>query len=304
MLRIKRQLIVGALLALGVLSDCVYGIAGWGLRNPLDRQLFWTLKYSGGQSDPSKTAALCSEIVRLVGEGADLTARDEFGRTVLHFVFNPLVAKLLIKLGARPCVAYQDKDGQTPLHEAELHVIWDIIDNGDGQGPASVFRLLFECGASLFTYDNNGRTPTQGIRTYLAGPQVLAIFNLEAKYLPPEKLARLRERMHELEEIKRAYRAANPGEEWKAKIEFLGMEEIIRERLAAAQAGLEVAKNPQWKQTLQSLIQDRERVLAFMDEIKRERSMAAAEEPVAVIAEPVQKSWLERLMNYLDSFLH
>ena len=90
-----------------------------------------------------------SEIVRdLFGRGADVSAADEDGRTLLHWASDrghEAVARLLIEKGTDVSVATQD--GRTPLHGAS-----------DG-GHEAVAQLLIEKGADVSAADWDGRMP-------------------------------------------------------------------------------------------------------------------------------------------------
>lgn len=81
----------------------------------------------------------------LVGQGADVDARDAHERTALHHRLDPASIDLLVELGAD--VAAVDYLGETPLHHAA------------GRGRADAVRALLRHGASAHARDRGGRTP-------------------------------------------------------------------------------------------------------------------------------------------------
>jgi ankyrin repeat protein len=87
---------------------------------------------------------LTSIAARLIENGAEIDAPDEFGRTPLHHgVPFPEIVRLLIDSGAD--VNAVDLFLRTPLHEAL-------------QFPESV-RILIEAGADIYAEDHLGDTP-------------------------------------------------------------------------------------------------------------------------------------------------
>ena len=102
----------------------------------------------------------------LLDNGADVTARGVFGRTVLHLAarvseLDPQAIRVLLDSGAD--VAARDEDGATPLHEAATHSGLEVI------------RLLLDRGAHASAQDDRSRTPLHNAMTdeygeYIADP--------------------------------------------------------------------------------------------------------------------------------------
>ena len=95
--------------------------------------------------------AVCNEnkdlVKALLSSGADLTIKDDYGRTPLHIAAKHgalSVVKDLIKAGAD--INVKDKDSQTPLHIAAQH------------GPLSVVEDLIKAGANFTIKDKNDKT--------------------------------------------------------------------------------------------------------------------------------------------------
>jgi ankyrin repeat protein len=86
----------------------------------------------------------------LVEHGADVTAKDHYGSTLLHQVSRSSVrdvelAQFLVEHGADTTV--QDEDGSTPLHLASL------------SGNVDLAQFLIEHGANTTAQDRDWRTP-------------------------------------------------------------------------------------------------------------------------------------------------
>jgi ankyrin repeat protein len=90
----------------------------------------------------------------IVLAGGDIKARDENGKTPLHWAAvnkYPLIAAELIKRGAE--INARDKNGRTPLH----------IAANRSENP-EVILLLVKRGADIAAKDNNGKTPRDNAR--------------------------------------------------------------------------------------------------------------------------------------------
>ena len=81
----------------------------------------------------------------LVEQGADINARNSYGRTPLYFQIANETVKLLLELGAD--IDAPDNSGCTPLHNAAGFFRVDNV------------RLLIERGANVHAQDNSGQTP-------------------------------------------------------------------------------------------------------------------------------------------------
>ena len=83
-------------------------------------------------------------IMVLIGGRANVNARDDDGRTPLHYVKDEGFAKALVEAGAK--VNARDSDGETPLH---------VVKSG------GVAKVLVKARADLNARDPSGRTPLQ-----------------------------------------------------------------------------------------------------------------------------------------------
>jgi ankyrin repeat protein len=87
-------------------------------------------------------------VERLLGAGADVSARSAGGWTTLHWAVqggSVGVVALVLEGGARPDA--RDDKGQTPLHHAAAG------------GSIPLATLLLDAGADINAQDNEGRTP-------------------------------------------------------------------------------------------------------------------------------------------------
>lgn len=115
---------------------------------------------------PLHFAANLETAAKLILHGADLGAKDKFGRTALHIACseNTLdVASFLLDDGA--CVDVADSDGMTPLHNACLH------------GHTSAICLLLDYGANIEAYSADGLTP---LHFACSAGKVMAVYALIA----------------------------------------------------------------------------------------------------------------------------
>ena len=111
-------------------------------------------------------------VTALINAGADLNARDEDGRTPLHwavkFSQTPEIVTALINAGAD--LNARDEDGRTPLHWAA----------GFSQTPEIVTALI-NAGADLNARDEDGRTPLHWAAAHSLTPEtVTALINAGA----------------------------------------------------------------------------------------------------------------------------
>ena len=77
--------------------------------------------------------------------GAQVEAKDNFGKTPLHFASYADVAKCLIQNGAK--MDAKDENGETPLYIASA------------EGRAEIVKCLIKMGAKIEAKDNLGQTP-------------------------------------------------------------------------------------------------------------------------------------------------
>ncbi len=102
------------------------------------------------------------QVASLLDKGANPNARDEFGRTAVHYAAGEhtgmggtgAILKLLLLEGGDCCM--QDSQGDTPLHYAVAEGIDPVADNVDVQGR---IRNLFEHGADPDEPNRRGYTP-------------------------------------------------------------------------------------------------------------------------------------------------
>lgn len=85
----------------------------------------------------------------LLHYGADINAKDKYGRTPLHTVKNADIAEYLLSHSAN--INTKDKDHRTPLHHAT------------SSGRTEIVTVLLEHGADVNIKDKLGRTPVEEI---------------------------------------------------------------------------------------------------------------------------------------------
>ncbi|XP_063242235.1 uncharacterized protein LOC134542151 [Bacillus rossius redtenbacheri] len=107
------------------------------------------------------------------GGGADVSAVDMCGRTVLHEVakygeVNTLKNLLELLQDDARIVNNRDKDGRTPLHEIARNSSFSGVD---------VIKLLVENGADINAPDNNGRTALHEVSKSGFTDAVRVLFN-------------------------------------------------------------------------------------------------------------------------------
>ena len=113
----------------------------------------------------------------LVAQGADVSARDRYGRSPLHYAVNEEVSKALREAGAN--VDARDNEGATPimiLPNSRISVIRDLIGGGANVNARDtndstalhynkdhiVIRVLVEAGANVDARDKYESTPLHG----------------------------------------------------------------------------------------------------------------------------------------------
>jgi hypothetical protein len=105
MLKNKNKLIAGALVAFGVLSECIFGSTGFGDREKELRDILRNWTYLG--KDLARTKA-----EELIQQGADPTKQDENGQTALYYILPQKLFGRLLKL-CKPVINSRDKWGDT-----------------------------------------------------------------------------------------------------------------------------------------------------------------------------------------------
>lgn len=111
--------------------------------------------YEGFGYTPLHTACSsfeCTEnaplVQSLIQAGADINARDKFGRTALHrAAFHELASVVEVLLQAGADVNARDEHGDTPLHETNAN--------------SKVAGMLLRAGASINATNKNGLTPLE-----------------------------------------------------------------------------------------------------------------------------------------------
>jgi ankyrin repeat protein len=89
----------------------------------------------------------------LLARGADVDARDKYGRTPLHSATTADIADLLLARGAD--INAKDNRGRTPLHKAA---------EGGENGKVA---LLLQRGADVNATDNGGSTPLDVVSSFI-----------------------------------------------------------------------------------------------------------------------------------------
>ena len=94
--------------------------------------------------------ATAADVSRCLAGGADLEARDKYGRTPLHFAaeFSETPAVVVALLAAGADLEAQDEGGWTPLHYA-----------AEGSKTPAVVTLLLDAGADPAAKDADGFIP-------------------------------------------------------------------------------------------------------------------------------------------------
>lgn len=130
---------------------------------------------------PIHLAARINEkvVLALIERGADLSARDDMGRTALHYAGSPTIVKLLLKAGA-DIEAKDTDDGSRPIHLAardDEEVALTLIKHGADVGArkdddstalhftrsARLARALIEEGCDIEAEDVYARRPLHAV---------------------------------------------------------------------------------------------------------------------------------------------
>jgi hypothetical protein len=203
-------------------------------------------------------------IKRMSVKGANMSSRNKFGETPLHWAVRDGsidTVRVLLQGGARPNV--HDKDGNTPLHWAAIHGHPDIIPllvgaGGDvdqknklGFTPLGLARErgFDECGRQLMAASGNKKMIKQASKGAVVGaagmPSVAEVQGAVAKpeqVLDP-KAQKLKEKEKAAEEKRAAAaakKAAKEGEK-KAKEEAKAKAKAEKEAAKAAKAAEKAA---------------------------------------------------------------
>ena len=110
---------------------------------------------------PEKSKDL-EEVTRLLDKGANPNARDEFGRTAVHYAAGGTTGRhgtgaifqLLLARGGDCCM--KDSQGDTPLHYAVAAANHSLSESADVEGR---IRILLESGADPNEPNRRGYTP-------------------------------------------------------------------------------------------------------------------------------------------------
>ena len=168
--------------------DVVYTIDAVVAFEPASADAEWEVSRRDGMDSQDEAASAGSEMASvtaaLLGAGADPNARDEDGRTPLHWVSETPVVEALLAAGAD--VNARDKAGATPLHLADTaEVAVTLISNNADVGArdrwgatplheaarrfsrtAEVVTVLLAAGADETAEDDRGSTPRDLAVTY------------------------------------------------------------------------------------------------------------------------------------------
>ena len=114
------------------------------------------------------TTATAADVQQLLAQGIDVNARDEVGKTALHWVATakPEVTSALLSAGAD--VKAKDKWDRTPLHFVGAN------------GSVENVRFLLDAGAEVNAKTANDWTPLHGAAKFGGTDNVMILLNAGA----------------------------------------------------------------------------------------------------------------------------
>lgn len=139
-----------------------------------EKDLDWQLRYAAIEGD-------LEGVKRLVAAGANVNAKDEYGRTPLHEAAERDHIKVVTYLVEHEAdVNRKDKNGKTPLLCAGLKTLSFLLANGANAesknvglwryariSRADVVQLFIDNGADVNCEDKYGETPLMFVFRYL-----------------------------------------------------------------------------------------------------------------------------------------
>ena len=151
-------------------SDCT----GWGTPEFFGALHALFVPGSLIRNDDVAGAVTATDVRGCLAKGTEVSVRDSFGHTVLHYASvgaNPAIIRALLDAGAD--VNARDQTGNTPLREA---VEWTEYPAGRGANPA-VIRVLVDAGADVNVSDQNGFTPLHAAAIWSTSPAVISVLS-------------------------------------------------------------------------------------------------------------------------------
>lgn len=114
------------------------------------------------------TTATAADVQRLIDQDVDVNARDEVGRSAIHWVAtaNPEVISTLLEAGAN--VNDKDQWDRTALHFVAA------------SGSVENIRLLLDAGAEVNAKTTNDWTPIHGAAKFGSEDQIMALLEAGA----------------------------------------------------------------------------------------------------------------------------
>ncbi|MDR1906748.1 MAG: ankyrin repeat domain-containing protein [Puniceicoccales bacterium] len=194
----KYKIIGNVFLTFGFLCNGICSVQEDELRvqekSSLEEDLWYRVEYA------ENTREDLTEIAKLIRSGADVTCKDEEGKTLLYEACHSGILALLLCL-LDIDIDSQDNEGNTALH----YFVLCHLECFDGSGFEDEIKLLLSCGANPCLRNSKGKTARQ----------LLEDWKREEEELPKEERSRnFEEEQERCAEMIQRLREAE--EEWTA----------------------------------------------------------------------------------------